>query len=365
MTYKDSINSIKMRKIPVSILFLVVLVSCSPRTPKCRYVIDLPDHVKNLILDDNESVKKLHLETDIEARLYSVQDIVNYRAGYLVRGREKICYFSKEGNYLASVGQKGRGPGEYIGISSCYVCEDTVSIYSNGSKSIQHYIFKDSVFTHTKTSYVPDTLMFTLLVTSDNFSDRYITHNTYHGIGGVVPSLSIYDRDFNHIVSSANSIPLGGRYYTSPFSINQYGVCFTDFLNYTIFNFHHDRIDEGSELYFKGSMIPRRYVSVEDKYKFLSTFPEGIAIPTFVLCYKEYYVIKVSYERIPLILLLDKNSGEYIVFRTLDEGGRQLIVTSLSIIDDNQLALSVLPDENTLDNPTIYLVNIERLIDMI
>lgn len=59
MTYKDSINSIKMRKIPVSILFLVVLVSCSPRTPKCRYVIDLPDHVKNLILDDNESVKKI------------------------------------------------------------------------------------------------------------------------------------------------------------------------------------------------------------------------------------------------------------------------------------------------------------------
>ena len=354
-----------MRKIPVSILFLVVLVSCSPRTPKCRYVIDLPDHVKNLILDDNESVKKLHLETDIEARLYSVQDIVNYRAGYLVRGREKICYFSKEGNYLASVGQKGRGPGEYIEISSYYVCDDTVSIYSNGSKSILHYIFKDSVFAHIGTSQIPDTLMFSLIVTSNLFPDRYVTHNTYHGIGGVVPSLSIYDREFNHIASSTNTIPLGGRYYTSPFSINQYGVCFTDFLNYTVFNLYNNRIDENAELYFKGCMIPRRYVSVEEKYKFLSTFPDGIAIPTFVLCYKEYFVVKVSYERIPLILLLDKSSGEYIVFRTLDEDGTQLIVTSLSIVDDNKLALSVLPDENTLDNPSIYLVNIGHLIDMI
>lgn len=101
-------------------------------------------------------------------------------------------------------------------------------------------------------------------------------------------------------------------------------------------------------------MIPRRYVSVEEKYNFLSTFPDGIAIPTFVLCFKEYYVVKVSYERIPLILLLDKSSGEYIVFRTLDEDGTQLIVTSLSVVDDNKLALSVLPDENTLDNPSIY-----------
>ena len=318
-----------------------------------------------MILDDNESVKKLHLETDIEARLYSVQDIVNYRAGYLVRGREKICYFSKEGNYLASVGQKGRGPGEYIEISSYYVCDDTVSIYSNGSKSILHYIFKDSVFAHIGTSQIPDTLMFSLIVTSNLFPDRYVTHNTYHGIGGVVPSLSIYDWEFNHIASSTNTIPLGGRYYTSPFSINQYGVCFTDFLNYTVFNLYNNRIDENAELYFKGCMIPRRYVSVEEKYKFLSTFPDGIAIPTFVLCYKEYFVVKVSYERIPLILLLDKSSGEYIVFRTLDEDGAQLIVTSLSVVDDNKLALSVLPDENTLDNPSIYLVNIGHLIDMI
>ena len=159
-----------------------------------------------------------------------------------------------------------------------------------------------------------------------------------------MPSLSIYDREFNHIASSTNTIPLGGRYYTSPFSINQYGVCFTDFLNYTIFNLYNNRIDENAELYFKGCMIPRRYVSVEEKYKFLSTFPDGIAIPTF---------------------LLDKSSGEYIVFRTLDEDGTQLIVTSLSVVDDNKLALSVLPDENTLDNPSIYLVNIGHLIDMI
>ena len=184
-----------MRKISAAVLCVVVLASCSQKAPKCRYVVDLRDNIKDLILDDAGNVSKLQLET----------------------------------NYLASVGQKGRGPGEYIGISSYYVCDDTVSIYSNGSKSIQHYIFKDSVFTHTKTSYVPDTLMFTLIVTSDNFFDRYITHNTYHGIGGVVPSLSIYDRDFNHIASSTNTIPLGGRYYTSPFSINQYGVCFTDF----------------------------------------------------------------------------------------------------------------------------------------
>ena len=66
-----------------------------------------------------------------------------------------------------------------------------------------------------------------------------------------------------------------------------------------------------------------------------------------------------------MYILLDKSSGEYIVFRTLDEDGTQLIVTSLSIVDDNKLALSVLPDENTLDNPSIYLVNIGHLIDMI
>lgn len=354
-----------MRKISAAVLCVVVLVSCSPKAPKCRYVVDLRDNIKDLILDDAGNVSKLQLETDADARLYSVQDIVNYRDGYLVRGREKICYFSKNGHYLASVGQKGRGPGEYIEISSYYVCDDTVSIYSNGSKSILHYIFKDSVFAHIGTSQIPDTLMFSLIVTSNLFPDRYVTHNTYHGIGGVVPSLSIYDREFNHIASSTNTIPLGGRYYTSPFSINQYGVCFTDFLNYTIFNLYNNRIDENAELYFKGCMIPRRYVSVEEKYKFLSTFPDGIAIPTFVLCYKEYFVVKVSYERIPLILLLDKSSGEYIVFRTLDEDGTQLIVTSLSVVDDNKLALSVLPDENTLDNPSIYLVNIGHLIDMI
>lgn len=272
-----------MRKISAAVLCVVVLVSCSPKAPKCRYVVDLRDNIKDLILDDAGNVSKLQLETDADARLYSVQDIVNYRDGYLVRGREKICYFSKNGHYLASVGQKGRGPGEYIEISSYYVCDDTVSIYSNGSKSILHYIFKDSVFAHIGTSQIPDTLMFSLIVTSNLFPDRYVTHNTYHGIGGVVPSLSIYDREFNHIASSTNTIPLGGRYYTSPFSINQYGVCFTDFLNYTVFNLYNNRIDENAELYFKGCMIPRRYVSVEEKYKFLSTFPDGIAIPTFYL----------------------------------------------------------------------------------
>lgn len=210
--------------------------------------------------------ERIDLETTETSLVYSINEIIPFHDGYIVPGRENAMLFSGDGTFLSRIGGKGRGPGEYLSLSSCYVYHDTVMIYSSTGKSISKYVFddNDSVFTPAGKISLPDSLTIHKLKQTDMYPDRYFALNTYHGIGNVTPSLSIFDEDFNRLVSSEIRIKMGGNAWTAPFGITDDGVFFTDFANYSIIELTSDRIDESRRLDFGENSYPDQYLHYDD-----------------------------------------------------------------------------------------------------
>lgn len=347
---------------------LIIFVYFIPYIYGCNsndngYRIDLSK--ESIVSVDLSVLEKILLQTTDESMLYNIEQILPYKDCYLIQGKEKLCLFNSTGHYVSSVSRKGRGPGEFINLSSCYIYNDKVHIYSLSQKLILSFSFsKDSNFIYESKINIPDTLNFSYVLQSDIYDGRFFTHNAYDGIHGeVMPVLSVYDSDFNEIVSSEAKIPLGGRHFAVPFSSNCYGIVFTDFLNNKIFTLSDNVIDERFFVDFKNNNLPRSMKSVQDKIDYLTVNNKSrkVAVPVRIEKYKNYILFKLSYDRLPLLAVYNLDTGNNEVFRFIDKDGASFIYTTFTVVDD-WLLLPSYPDENTIENPAIYKISLKNLL---
>ena len=120
-----------------------LLCSCSEKKQG-----DLPEIPVDIHKNDLLSLQEIAEEiTAIEFELTDesvfspnyIQNIVISENEVFIAGMQKIYVFSKEGKFIRTIGSKGQGPGEYLGISRIALDEKNRRLFINSSPKILSY----------------------------------------------------------------------------------------------------------------------------------------------------------------------------------------------------------------------------------
>lgn len=339
----------------VCFLAILIFCGCGVEQDENVYKVDVSeDYIVNISLSD---LKRVDFETSSASLLYLIDEVIPYRDGYLVKGREKVLYFNDNGDFLAEVGRKGRGPGEFVMLSSCYVFRDTVHVYSSGMKSVLKYVYDGDEFVYSGVIRTPEHVSMAKLLRSELYPERYFALNTYYGVGGITPTISIYDTDFNLITSSTSLVKDGGFSFTCPFGSNEFGVLFTDYINYTIFQIQADTVLESKFFDFGSYAYPDRYVNytdVTDVFKYVDGLPANSikVIPLKMYAYDKSIVVLLPHA---MIAVYDISLRKSSIFRLCDDSRESVTITSLNVFGGN-VYVALEADADDVDNPPVYVI---------
>lgn len=344
-----------------NVLFILLChclsISCVNQDDSATYRIDVSDNeARRIYAADFDSIK---LETSQNSMIYDIGDIIPYHEGYVVVGKEKALYFRSDGTFVCRIGDKGRGEGEYLSLSSCYVYQDTIHIFSSQNKAILKYTLRDGRCEYSGKVKTPDTLSLRKIVQNDLYPNRYYCLNTYHGTGGVVPSLCIYDTDFHKVASSSSFIKDGGMSYQYPFSSTKDGLFFTDFLSYTITELQYDSIDESRTFNFMKNNYPEEctdYTDVHDAMHRINKLDAwNKTIVTHTVKAGNYLFVGLSSGR---MARYDTLTGKSSVVRFMKSTSEPMMYPAF-LIEDGTLLLASSASDETLDNPPVYKIPLE------
>ena len=293
--------------------------------------------------------------------LYSINDIQPFGSGYLIEDRDRLTYYSSDGNLICQIGQKGRGPGEYLRLASFYTKQDTICIFCNNTKSIFQYTVKDNKSSFIRQQAIPDTLSISALIQNSLYPDRYFAFNTYHGFGGTVPCVTVYDSNFAPIASSSACIKDGGMGWSSPFGSNSSGVLFTDFFSYTVTELDSGVVDESRKLDFGKNNVPENYLNYTDATDMMAFLKDSanISLQFPSKMYKDNNTLYISL-RNSLIGTYDLKSGVSKVFRILDAEDNPVHFTAFNVCDGT-LYIAAPEGDSNMENPPFYILPTESL----
>lgn len=136
-------------RMSVSLCFVLVVVSCSPRTEDWQGEVTEKNGIIIVQNPQEPCYGKLSLEIeedilignewDPNYQLYQVSGIAldsQSNLYVLDSGNHRIQKFDDEGNYLRTIGREGEGPGEFTRISSVFI-DDEDTIYVSDRRRIQ------------------------------------------------------------------------------------------------------------------------------------------------------------------------------------------------------------------------------------
>ena len=212
------------------LLGVIVITSCNnsknPRVAdhKIFNPMDLPyfiDIEKNLteatsipLSSIAKQLEYIPLETNPNCMLERIAHISFSEDFMFIADNDKILQFDRKGKFIRQIGANGRGPGEYIGITSCCIDPKNRKVFVNQCNSgceILEYDFNGSFIRSINQPWmssqfiVYDTTGFIFHLTHDNDSTVYSKYNFY-----------ITDYEFNpiykikrHFIRKSN---IGARY---------------------------------------------------------------------------------------------------------------------------------------------------------
>ncbi|HJB43253.1 MAG TPA: 6-bladed beta-propeller [Candidatus Coprenecus merdipullorum] len=346
-----------------TILCVLLLAGCGSSDGNKQnnvYNIDISDEAAERILISDFSYFKP--EATDESFLYNIEDILPFKDGYILLGRETALYFLKDGSYAGKPGDKGRGPGEYLALSSCYVFKDTVHIYSRDSRGIFQYTEDNGEFTYVGKIDTPDTLAVRSLIRTELYPDYYYGANIYHGIGGVTPCVSVFDRQFHRLASSTACVKDGGMSWNFPILLSEDGLFYIEYLTYTLTELKNGTIDESRRFDFGRNSYPDKYVnytSSTEVHKFLQTqdgWEKSYLAPP-VRKQGGCLYIGLSAGR---IAKYDLETGKSEVVRFMSNDTDYFPYSIFTLDGDTLLLASSMPD-NTDENPPIYRIPIKDI----
>lgn len=342
----------------ITLLSLLCVYSC--RDDK-SFFIDVRE--KNITDIPLTKFCKIDLETKKESLLYTVNNIIPYGSGYLIEGRERLLYFDDKGVFINQVGKRGRGPGEYVELSSAYVFQDTVHIYCKNKKHIIKFTLEEDFFAYRGYTAHPDTLFFSEIIRNDIYPDRYYTKNVYFGSGGVVPECSIYDDNFNLIANSDIRIKDGGLSWSVPFCSNECGIVFTAYADYSVISIGRNEIDESKSLDFGSFNVPDKYMdytfdNIHEHHAYFADIANvEKQLQTAIFLHNDTLCIAL---RSGLVALYDLNNDNAKTYRLIDGNNDPVIYSAFSVYN-GVLYISIAANKDNVDNPSIYKIKIDDL----
>lgn len=128
----------------LSLLFCILVISCHRQQQGGCLVIDLVNHkslpTEQIALSDiSESIQIIRLETSDSSLVGSVRSIKSEAGKLFIHASNGVFVFDIYGKFLNTVGSKGRGPKEYVGLYAIYPEDDIVWLLDDSGKKALKY----------------------------------------------------------------------------------------------------------------------------------------------------------------------------------------------------------------------------------
>ena len=341
------------------ILFAVVflLSSCHGTQEGIRTLsVGVPEEaVKSLNLDKCE---RIDLKTEDTTLLSRVNDVLCFKDGYVIISGKRARYFSNMGEYVSDIGRIGRGPGEYMELSSFYSCGDTVCLYSYlGNRTLNKYVYSDGHFDFAYSEHF-EPFYIQMVYGTDDFPGCFFVQNAYAwGNESGVPVFSVLEKDMNETASSESRAMPGGFVAASPFSVSGESVYYSSYGRDTIWAYHDGRINPAFRYDFGNSGI--KELDLADKMYFMAMYPERFSILHISSIVSERYVYALlTSNKGCLISVYDLDKDKAMLYHPVFENGEDASVSAMFMGNDGNIMLAVDPSvENMNENPALYILN--------
>ena len=70
---------------------------------------------------------------------YFVDNNTYYDDKFLISTQGKLLLYSRDGNFIGQIGQRGRAANEYIGYTDCWIQDNHVYLYDMNGKKVLKY----------------------------------------------------------------------------------------------------------------------------------------------------------------------------------------------------------------------------------
>lgn len=320
------------RKTTFSILIAAAMaVSCTSGTDRNGIRVIDADltglDVKEISLSE---MNMLPLEYSEKSIVGGINGIVQTDdGGYIIASSasntHRIMQFDKSGRYLRDIGHQGRGPGEFLDISSIFIISDTLYTSSFYGKNIARYLIEDDGY-----EFLPPISCENLnwgisyIFATDDIPDRYFVKNTYNGTPGyTTPLFTVYDRNWNIVDTCRTKHPEGGFKSSYPISHTGDKVYLSQIFVDTIFVADNSGIYPAFRLDFGKSDYPKsiKYDGMK-RFEYLQEHPDAqylLHIASLINGEKAYLCLSSASSFYIMMYNLKKDESTF--YRILDENG--------------------------------------------
>ena len=124
-----------MKRLTIIMAAAAIIFSCTDRTTSDGIrVIDADLTSKEVIELNLADLKKTALEYSDESIIGYATNFLQAPHGYILKSSSgntvRLMYFDREGQYICDISHQGRGPGEFLDVSSIYMTGDTLTVAS-------------------------------------------------------------------------------------------------------------------------------------------------------------------------------------------------------------------------------------------
>lgn len=336
-----------MKRLIITLTAAAIVFSCSDRTTSDGIsVIDADLTGKEVIELNLADLKKTALEYSDESIIGYATNFLQAPHGYILKSSSgntvRLMYFDREGQYICDISHQGRGPGEFLDVSSIYMTGDTLTVASfyDKEKLLRYLITPDGYEPLAGVSIKQLNWGISKIFSTPDIPGRYFVKNTWNGTPGwTTPLFTIYDKDWNIVDTCRTKHPEGG--YASSYPISHAGdrIYLNQAYSDTIYVAYKDRIDPALIIDFGQSDYPAdiKY-NVMKRYEFIKAHPDAPYLMhngSMITADKAY--LYLSSAQGPYILVYDMAEDTSTFYRIMDEDGDAVAMSYIFASPDGKI----------------------------
>ena len=346
-----------MKRQTIILAAAAIIFSCTNRTTSDGIrVIDADLTGKEITDISLADLDKTVLEFSEKSIIGGIKDMVcTDDGGYIIAS-------GTAGNYRL---HQGRGPGEYLNITSIFMLGDTLNVgsFQGFNHSLQRYIITPGGYTvipGTESGDIKHGIIY--MTATPDIPGRYIVKHIWNGTPGFsTPLYGIYDREWNVVDTSEVKFPAGGYSTAFPFSHVDRSIYMAFIGSDTIYRADGERITPAIIYDFGQSGLP-----ADIKYNFANRFEYNRSHPddsthlfhNCSLISEDKVYACMSTASSVLIMVHDLRSGKSKFYRILGEDGEPAGLYYMFNAPDGRSYGIFMPSGKSEQNPAVYDISL-------
>lgn len=361
--FKDTAQQGGTAGIICCIIAMILSVSCTSNSVSDNVrIINADITGKEIVSVSLSELDKIVLETTTECMVGNIKDMTRAEYGFIIAssaGRTyRLMYFGLDGHYICDIGHQGRGPNEFLDITSIFMLNDTLNVYSFFAQCIYRYVITQNNYTPLPPIDIEELEHGIIyMCATPEIPNRYIVKHIWDGTPGcVTPLYGIYDKKWNIVDASDVKYPAGGYSTSFPFFIVDKCVYMAFIGSDTVFKTDGNNITPSIIYNFGQSDLPVncKYHLVKRR-EYFDAHPDDSThlFHNSTLVSKNKIYAYFSSACSTLIMVYDMAERKSTFYKILDESGRSVDLLYMLNTPEGEVC-GIFMQYAIEDNPAIY-----------